>query len=77
VATRAAALWHGRCGFAGGLGVARPTGTLRGTHGGCARQGGAAGFSLEMADGGGAEEMARRNGVIRRRQSSDGRGGRQ
>jgi hypothetical protein len=34
VATRAMAWWRG---FAGGLGVARLAGTLRGTDGGCAR----------------------------------------
>jgi hypothetical protein len=42
----------------------------------CAEQGGAAGFSPEMASGGGAEKTPWRDGVPRRWLSSDGRGGR-
>jgi hypothetical protein len=64
-----------RHGLAGGLGVARPVGTLRGSDGGCAEQGGAAGFSPETASSGGVEKTVRREGVLRWRRSSGGRGG--
>jgi hypothetical protein len=74
VATRAAAWWLGGHGFTGGLGVARPVGTPRGTDDGCTGQGGVAGFSPEMADSSGVEKMARRGGVTRRWRSSGGRG---
>jgi hypothetical protein len=45
---------HGQRGFTGGLSVAQPAGSPRGSDGGCTRQGGAVGFSPEMAGGGGA-----------------------
>jgi hypothetical protein len=57
------------------LGAARLAGTPRGSDDGCTRQGGAAGFTLEMAGGGGAEKTAQRGDVPRRRRSSCGRGG--
>jgi hypothetical protein len=53
---------RGQRGFTGGLGVARPAGTPRGSDGGCAEQGGAVGFSPETVGGGGAEKTARRGG---------------
>jgi hypothetical protein len=59
-----------------GQGVACPVGTPRGSGGGCAGQGGAAGFSPEMASGGAVEKMVRRGSVLRRRQCSGGRRGR-
>jgi hypothetical protein len=59
----------------GGLGVALPAGTPRGSDDGCAGQGGVAGFSSETAGGGGAEKMVRRGGILRRSWSSGGRGG--
>jgi hypothetical protein len=64
-----------QCGFAGGLGVARPVGTPRGSDGGCAGQAGAAGFSPERADDDGVEKMAQHGGVPMQRRSSGGRGG--
>jgi hypothetical protein len=67
--------WRGRRGLAGGLGVALPSGTPRGSDDGCAGQGGVAGFSSETAGGGGAEKMVRRGGILRRSWSSGGRGG--
>jgi hypothetical protein len=53
VATRVAPRWRGRHGFTGGLGVAHPVGTPRGSDGGCVGQGEAAGFSPETASSGG------------------------
>jgi hypothetical protein len=50
---------RGRPGLASGQGVARPTGTPRGSDGGCAGKDGAMWFSPETADGGGAEKMVR------------------
>jgi hypothetical protein len=70
------ARWHGRRGFAGGLGVARPMGTPWGSDDGCAGQGGAAGLSPERTDGGGAEKTSQRGDVPRRRWSFNGQGGR-
>jgi hypothetical protein len=63
-------------GFLDGLGVACPAGTPQGSDSGCAEQGGAAGFSTETADGGGAEKAARHGGVPRRQRSFGCRGGR-
>jgi hypothetical protein len=77
VATCAAAQWHDRRGFAGGLGVAPPVGTPRGSDGGCAGQGGVVGFSPKtVGGGGGAEKMTRHDGVPSWRRSSGGQGGR-
>jgi hypothetical protein len=67
--------WCGRRGFAGGLGVTRAAGTPLGSDDGCARQGGAVGFSPETADGDGTEKTTRRGSVPRRQRSSGDRGG--
>jgi hypothetical protein len=56
----AAAWWRSRCGFTGGLGIVRPVGTPWGSDGGWVGQGGAVGFSPEMAGGGGAKKMTQR-----------------
>jgi hypothetical protein len=51
-----------RRGFTGGLGVARPVWTPRGSDGGCVGQGGVMGFSPETASGSGVAKTARRGG---------------
>jgi hypothetical protein len=76
VEMRTAARWRDRPRLAGGQGVPRPAGTPQGSGGGCVRQGGAAGLSLEMLDGDGAEKTVRRGGGSKQWRNSGGRGGR-